>query len=259
VIRHEVPTRERDHRAQPLQERPRREDRVRLALVGVPQGVEDPTPLVDRQALGRKRWACDVATQRLEPAAAVRGHRDAGVEREARARGDQGRCGRIDGALPGLGGEETGERTAVLLARGSEAVDRGRGEVEQELVVALDLVAVRSPCLAFLEEPAQPRVDTPERPGDVGGIRRRQLVEAGGGMARGAGVDAVDEEPVEVGIEIERAARALQDVDGSRAEAQGTGREAQGASAPGGAREDGANEDAAHLGKERLVEGTSHA
>ena len=139
-----------------------------LAAEGVAQAQEDAAASPEREALGGEGWAGDVAAQGLESIAAMGRDRDAGVQGEAGAAGDEMRLG-VFGPGRGLGGEETRQRAVRMLSRGGPALDRGAREPGQELPVALFVRRVL--VCAVLEEALDPRVDPGQYPLDVGSGR----------------------------------------------------------------------------------------
>jgi hypothetical protein len=111
-------------------------------------------------------------------------------------------------------------------------------------------VEVLRPPAATRQEPPDAAVESREERGDVGVGGRRQVVEAGSRTGRGARVDALEDQRVEVHVEVRGAAEPLNRGD----------RPAAGADQPPPSRaapqpaEDGAQEDAQHGARQRRVE-----
>ena len=191
-------------------------DMSRPVTESVLESIHDLPTAIDREAFVRDGGAGDVAAQAFEGVPFMGFAPGAGVEGESRELGDAGVVGRRAGAD---GAKRQGLAPGVE-AGGDAVVDGGAGELF-EIVGGLDVegrILFVSGQQSLLVQGA----------GDTGGDGVEQALELGLGRSGDAvepgrfvieRVGAVEEEHVEVGVEVQRRAEALDEGDGAGARA----------------------------------------
>ena len=184
----------------------------------VPEGVLEPIhdlpTVIDREAFVGDGGAGDVAAQAFEGVPVMGFAHGAGMEGEPREPGDAGVVGR----RIGVDGAQRQGLAPGVRAGGDAVVDGGAKEL-LEIVGGLDVeggglvIAGQQPLL--LQGAGDTGGDGVEQALELGLGRCGDAVEAGRSVIERVG--AVDEEHVEVRVEVQRRAEALDEGDGSGA------------------------------------------